>query len=84
MIPYIRGRFKSIPIEELLISAKKLVDSGVKELILVAQDVTKYGIEQSKKMLHDITNEAVEIARQYKEKGKFLEELAIFIEKRDK
>lgn len=46
--------------------------------------VTKYGIEQSKKMLHDITNEAVEIARQYKEKGKFLEELAIFIEKRDK
>lgn len=46
--------------------------------------VTKYGLEQAKKMLHDITNEAVEIARQYKEKGKFLEELAIFIEKRDK
>lgn len=46
--------------------------------------VTKYGLEQAKKMLHDITNEAVEIARQYKEKGKFLEELAIFIENRDK
>lgn len=46
--------------------------------------VTKYGLEQAKKMLHDITNEAVEIARQYKEKGKFLEEFAIFIEKRDK
>ncbi len=46
--------------------------------------VTKYGLEEAKKMLHDITCEAVEIARQYKEKGKFLEELAIFIEKRDK
>ena len=45
LIPYIRGRFKSIPIEELLVSAQKLVDNGVKELILVAQDVTKYGID---------------------------------------
>lgn len=46
--------------------------------------VTKYGLEQAKQMLHDITKEAVEIAREYKEKGKFLEELAIFIENRDK
>ena len=45
LIPYIRGRFKSIPIEELLVSAQKLVDNGVKELILVAQDVTKYGVD---------------------------------------
>ncbi len=42
-IPYIRGRFRSTPIEELMTEAEKLVNSGVTELILVAQDVTKYG-----------------------------------------
>lgn len=46
--------------------------------------VTKYGLDEAKKMLHDITKDAVEIAKQYKENGKFLEELAIFIENREK
>lgn len=45
LIPYIRGRYRSTPIEELITEAKTLADSGVKELILVAQDVTKYGID---------------------------------------
>ena len=42
-IPFIRGRFKSTPIECLLEEAKALANNGVKELILVAQDVTNYG-----------------------------------------
>lgn len=42
-IPYIRGRFRSTPIDDLIIEAQKLVNGGVTELILVAQDVTKYG-----------------------------------------
>ena len=42
-IPKIRGRFTSVPVEELYKEAKALVKSGVKELILVAQDVTNYG-----------------------------------------
>lgn len=42
-IPFIRGRFKSQPIECLVNEAKALASQGVKELILVAQDVTKYG-----------------------------------------
>jgi len=45
LIPYIRGRYKSVPIEQLIIEAKNLADKGVKELILVAQDVTKYGVD---------------------------------------
>lgn len=45
LIPYIRGRYHSIPIEELISEAKNLASMGVKELILVAQDVTKYGID---------------------------------------
>ena len=45
LIPYIRGRNCSVPIEELVDEAKKLAISGVKELILVAQDTTKYGVD---------------------------------------
>ena len=44
-IPYIRGRFKSEPIETVVNEAKRLVEIGVKEIILVAQDVTKYGFD---------------------------------------
>ena len=43
LIPYIRGRFRSQPIEELVDEARRLASRGVKEIILVAQDVTKYG-----------------------------------------
>ena len=42
-IPKIRGRFQSVPVEDLLKEAKALVKNGVRELILVAQDVTNYG-----------------------------------------
>lgn len=49
LIPYIRGRYYSEPMEKLINEAKELVSSGVKELILVAQDVTKYGVDLYKK-----------------------------------
>lgn len=42
-IPYIRGRYKSVPIEKLISEAKGLIEQGVKEIILVAQDTTLYG-----------------------------------------
>lgn len=44
-IPFIRGRFKSEPIEKLVNEAKELAKRGIKELILVGQDVTKYGFD---------------------------------------
>ena len=43
LIPYIRGRFRSVPMEKIIAEANTLADGGVKELILVAQDTTKYG-----------------------------------------
>lgn len=43
LIPYIRGRFRSVPMEQIVEHAKQLEQSGVKELILVAQDTTRYG-----------------------------------------
>ena len=44
-IPYIRGNYRSVPIEALLAEANELADGGVKELILVAQETTVYGID---------------------------------------
>ena len=44
-IPRIRGRYKSITIQDVVNRAKQLVDSGAKELIVVAQDVTRYGFD---------------------------------------
>lgn len=44
-IPSIRGRFRSVPMEELLEEARQLVRRGVRELILIAQDTTMYGMD---------------------------------------
>ena len=44
-IPYIRGKFISRTIEDILEEAKMLANKGIKELIVIAQDTTKYGID---------------------------------------
>lgn len=44
-IPSIRGRYRSVPMEQLVFEARRLVGNGVRELILVAQDTTRYGID---------------------------------------
>ena len=58
-IPYIRGKYRSIPMEQLLASAKELAAQGVKELILVAQETTLYGVDlygekTLPKLLHEL------------------------------
>jgi ribosomal protein S12 methylthiotransferase len=44
-IPDIRGRYTSVPVEELVYEAEFLASQGVKELILIAQDLTVYGVD---------------------------------------
>ena len=44
-IPYIRGRYRSRPIEAVLEEARDLAAHGVKELIVIAQDITRYGTD---------------------------------------
>jgi ribosomal protein S12 methylthiotransferase len=48
-IPLMRGKHRSIPIEQLVKEAKDLTKNGVKELILIAQDLTFYGLDIYKK-----------------------------------
>ncbi|MBR1476694.1 MAG: 30S ribosomal protein S12 methylthiotransferase RimO [Lachnospiraceae bacterium] len=62
VIPSVRGRFRSIPMEELIRQAGELSSFGVKELILVAQETTLYGIDiYGRKSLHILINELSKI-----------------------
>ena len=45
IIPTLRGKYRSRPMEKLIEEAKELASSGVKELIVVAQDTSRYGID---------------------------------------
>ena len=45
VIPALRGKYRSRPMEELLTEAAELADAGVKELIVIAQDITRYGTD---------------------------------------
>lgn len=63
IIPKIRGRFRSVPIEQLLKEAKDLAEQGVKELILVAQETTLYGKDlYGEKSLHRLLKELCKIS----------------------
>ena len=45
VIPSLRGRYRSRPMDELLDEAAELASAGVKELLVVAQDITRYGTD---------------------------------------
>lgn len=61
-IPLMRGKHRSTPIEDLVIEAQKLAQSGVKELILIAQDLTYYGLDLYKKRaLADLLKKLVQV-----------------------
>lgn len=62
VIPSVRGNYRSVPMEELVDTAKKLADKGVKELILVAQETTVYGMDiYGKKMLPELLDKLCEV-----------------------
>ena len=45
IIPKLRGRYRSRPMEDILTEARALAADGVKECIVIAQDITRYGID---------------------------------------
>ena len=49
IIPKLRGKYISRPIEKIVEEAKHLADKGVNEIILIAQDTSSYGIDLYKK-----------------------------------
>lgn len=63
IIPKLRGRYRSVPMERLIEQAKELAEQGVKELILVAQETTVYGVDlYGKKSLHLLLEQLCQIS----------------------
>lgn len=63
IIPYIRGNYRSIPMETIVKEAEELAKQGTKELLLVAQETTLYGVDiYCKKALPDLVHELSKIS----------------------
>ncbi len=63
IIPYLRGKFRSRPLDDVLYEARLLADSGIKELIVVAQDTSRYGTDLPghKRLLPELLQELCKI-----------------------
>lgn len=62
IIPKLRGRYRSIPMDRLIKEAEELARQGVKELILVAQETTLYGKDiYGEKSLHRLVKKLCRI-----------------------
>ncbi len=62
IIPYIRGKYRSVPMEQLIKQAEYLAECGVRELIIVAQDTTLYGVDlYGEKKLPELLSHLCEI-----------------------
>lgn len=54
-IPAIRGKFRSVPMEDAVAEAETLAQSGITELIVIAQDTARYGEDlYGKQMLPEL------------------------------
>jgi ribosomal protein S12 methylthiotransferase len=63
IIPYLRGKFRSRQMDDVLYEARLLAASGVKELIVVAQDTSRYGTDLPghKRLLPELLQELCKI-----------------------
>ena len=63
IIPYLRGKFRSRQMDDVLYEARMLAASGVKELIVVAQDTSRYGtdLNHGKSLLPELLRQLCQI-----------------------
>ena len=63
IIPYLRGKFRSRQMDDVLYEARLLAASGVKELIVVAQDTSRYGTDfpEHKRLLPELLRQLCQI-----------------------
>ncbi len=63
IIPYLRGKYRSRTVDDVLYEARMLAQSGVKELIVVAQDTCRYGTDQPghKRLLSELLRQLCKI-----------------------
>ena len=63
IIPYLRGKYRSRQMDDILCEARLLASSGVKELIVVAQDTSRYGTDfpEHKRLLSELLRQLCQI-----------------------
>jgi len=63
IIPYLRGKFRSRSMDDVLYEARLLAANGVKELIVVAQDTSRYGTDlpEHKRLLPELLRQICQI-----------------------
>lgn len=63
IIPYLRGKYRSRQMDDVLYEARLLAASGVRELIVVAQDTSRYGTDLpgGKRLLPELLRELCKI-----------------------
>ncbi len=63
IIPYLRGKFRSRQMDDVLYEARVLAANGVKELLVVAQDTSRYGTDLPghKRLLPELLRKLCEI-----------------------
>lgn len=63
IIPYLRGKYRSRQMDDVLYEARLLAANGVKELLVVAQDTSRYGTDfpEHKRLLADLLRELCKI-----------------------
>ena len=63
IIPYLRGKYRSRSMDDVLYEARLLEANGVKELIVVAQDTSRYGTDLPghKRLLPELLQELCKI-----------------------
>ena len=63
IIPYLRGKFRSRQMDDILYEARVLAANGVKELMVVAQDTSRYGTDLPghKRLLSQLLRELCKI-----------------------
>lgn len=63
IIPYLRGKFRSRQMDDILYEARILAANGVKELLVVAQDTSRYGTDLPghKRLLPELLRRLCEI-----------------------
>jgi ribosomal protein S12 methylthiotransferase len=54
IIPSMRGKLQSYPIQNVLADAKRLKDAGVRELLVIAQDTSAYGLDSGKLKFYEL------------------------------
>ena len=63
IIPYLRGKYRSRQMDDILYEARLLAANGVKELLVVAQDTSRYGTDfpEHNRLLPELLRELCKI-----------------------